>query len=207
MCLKFIKGKAKKAIAFSLALLMAGMSVAPSVAYAEVTKGLFGKEVKITHESKTRYVANATFYDYYSEPEMEGVKLSQNPFGTYVNGKTYSYDRQAILFNEALSGYYEQKGYTSSNNKYPMYMGGNAGFNNGAWYGFQWISTVNGWDNDKHLAMGLVDNYTKEGMIVQNGIAMPYFNSKFLRGENVFNTAIGQVYSDVQFPFTKNIIL
>ena len=163
----------------------------------QLTTGTFEKESDL-------FYGTATFYDYYSEPEMEGVKLSQNPFGTYVNGKTYSYDRQAILFNEALSGYYEQKGYTSSNNKYPMYMGGNAGFNNGAWYGFQWISTVNGWDNDKHLAMGLVDNYTKEGMIVQNGIAMPYFNSKFLRGENVFNTAIGQVYSDVQFPFTKN---
>ena len=70
MCLKFIKGKAKKAVAFSLALLMAGMSVAPNVAYAEVTKGLYGKEVKITHESKTRYVANATFYDYYSDSQV-----------------------------------------------------------------------------------------------------------------------------------------
>ena len=163
----------------------------------QLTTGTFEKESDL-------FYGTATFYDYYSEPEMEGVKLSQNPFGTYVNGKTYSYDRQAILFNEALSGYYEQKGYTSENKKYPMYIGGNAGFNNGAWYGFQWISTVNGWDNDKHLAMGLVDNYTKDGMIVQNGIAMPYFNSKFLRGENVFNTAIGQVYSDVQFPFAKN---
>ncbi|MBE5936381.1 MAG: hypothetical protein E7262_11490, partial [Lachnospiraceae bacterium] len=70
MCLKFIKGKFKRTIAFSLALLMAGISVAPSVALAETTKGIYGKEVKITHESKSRYVANATFYDYYSDSQV-----------------------------------------------------------------------------------------------------------------------------------------
>ena len=50
MCLKFISGKVKKAIAFSLALMMAGMCVAPA-AYAETEKGYVGKEVKITHTS------------------------------------------------------------------------------------------------------------------------------------------------------------
>ena len=60
MCLKFISGKVKKAIAFSLALMMAGMCVAPAT-YAETEKGYVGKEVKITHDSKDRFVANATF--------------------------------------------------------------------------------------------------------------------------------------------------
>ena len=69
MCLKFIGKNVKKAIAFSMALLMAGMCVAPA-AYAETTKGYVGKEVKITHESKDRYVANATFYDYYSDSQV-----------------------------------------------------------------------------------------------------------------------------------------
>ena len=69
MCLKFISGKVKKAIAFSLALMMAGMCVAPA-AYAETEKGYVGKEVKITHDSKDRFVANATFYDYYSDSQV-----------------------------------------------------------------------------------------------------------------------------------------
>ena len=68
MCLKFIKGKAKKSLAFALALMMAGMVATP--AYAETTKGFFGKEVKITHETKENYVANATFYDYYSDSQV-----------------------------------------------------------------------------------------------------------------------------------------
>ena len=78
MYCKFIKGKAKKAIAFSLALLLAGMSTAPTVAYAQATKGYYGKEVKITHESKTRYVADATFYDYYSDSQVNSSSIVFN---------------------------------------------------------------------------------------------------------------------------------
>ena len=68
MCLRFIKGKAKRSVAFALALLMAGLVTTP--AFAETSKGYVGKEVKITHESKERYVANATFYDYYSDSQV-----------------------------------------------------------------------------------------------------------------------------------------
>ena len=72
MCLKFIKEKAKKSVAFALALLMAGMVTVP--AYADTTKGYFGREVKITHESKDRFVSNATFYDYYSDSQVGTTK-------------------------------------------------------------------------------------------------------------------------------------
>lgn len=162
----------------------------------QLAEGTFVKETDA-------YYGTATFYDYYSVPELEGVKLSDNPFTNSAYGGKYSYDTQMKLFNTALSGYYEEKGYTSENKKYPLYVGGWNGWPENA-YGINMTPTVNGWDDDKHLAMGMVDNYTKGGMLTQNGIVMPYFNPEFLRGDNILDTEVGQVYSDVQFPFLKN---
>ena len=119
MCLKFIKGKAKKSLAFALALMMAGMVATP--AYAETTKGFFGKEVKITHETKENYVANATFYDYYSDSQVgttstpnaitDALKSSKNNVNTFQ------------LFNNVLLKTMKYGDATQSPTKNPLYPG------------------------------------------------------------------------------------
>ena len=199
----------KKLMAFSMAVVLFASSVNLTSIAADTTeyKGDEAQEGQLAEGTFVKqtdaYYGTATFYDYYSVPELEGVKLSDNPFtNSAYNGK-YTYATQMLLFNTALSGYYKEKGYTSENNKYPLYIGGWNGWPENA-YGINMTPTVNGWDDDKHLAMGMVDNYTKGGMLTQNGIVMPYFNPEFLRGDNILDTEVGQVYSDVQFPFLKN---
>ena len=199
----------KRMMAFSMVVVLLAGSVNLTSIAADTTeyKGDEAQEDQLaegTFVKKTdAYYGTATFYDYYSVPELEGVKLSDNPFTNSAYGGKYSYDTQMKLFNTALSGYYEEKGYTSENKKYPLYIGGAAGWPTNA-YGLNTTPTVNGWDHNDHLAMGMVDIYTNNGMITQNGIDMPYFNTEFLRGNNVLDTEIGQVYPDVQFPFSKN---
>ena len=122
MCLKFIKGKAKKAIAFTLALLLAGMTVAPA-AYAETTKGYYGQEVKITHESKSRYVANATFYDYYSDSQVGTGGKPQAITDALKSAKTVGAENTFQKFNNKLLEVMKYGDSAQSPAKYPLYQG------------------------------------------------------------------------------------
>ena len=231
MCLKFIKGKAKKAIAFSLALLMAGMSVAPSVAYAEVTKGLFGKEVKITHESKTRYVANATFYDYYSDSQ---VGTCANP--GKITDALKSAGNSGVIntfqkFNNVLLKTMQYGDKTNSPAKYPLYQGyftssmkaedtgnifdkSNNAVNEASNF---WLGS-NGGQGKAAATQGLVDSKLKydckgESYITttnpDNGKSamLPYFNKDLLTSTTFDNSelALGNVKEKVSFPFRQSV--
>ena len=113
----------KRMMAFSMVVVLLAGSVNLTSIAADTTeyKGDEAQEDQLaegTYVKKTdAYYGTATFYDYYSVPELEGVKLSDNPFTNSAYGGKYSYDTQMKLFNTALSGYYEEKGYTSENKK------------------------------------------------------------------------------------------
>ena len=231
MCLKFIKGKAKKAIAFSLALLMAGMVAAPGVAYAEATKGYFGEEVKITHESKTRYVANATFYDYYSDSQ---VKSSSTP-GKITDAKSSASTFGAIntfqKFNNALLKTMKYGDATKSPAKYPLYQGYFLGTMTAEQTGgiFDrsdkavneasnfWLG-ANGGQGKAAATQGLVDsklqfNQKGESVITttnpDNGKSapLPYFNKDLLTSTTFENSQLplASVKEKVSFPFRESV--
>ncbi len=229
MCLKFIKGKAKKAIAFSLALLMAGMSVAPSVAYAEVTKGLNGKEVKITHESKTRYVANATFYDYYSDSQVgtcaKAGKITDAMKSAGNSGEVNTFTK----FNNVLLKTMQYGDKANSPAKYPLYQGYFTGsmkaedtgnifdkskneINEASNF---WLG-ANGGQGRTAATQGLIDStlkYDEKGQSYvtttnpDNGKSakLPYFNKDILTSTTFDNSelSIGSVKEKVGFPFRQ----
>lgn len=59
-----------------------------------------------------------------------------------------------------------------------------------------------------YAAQGLVYNsLTSDALMTSNGEApLPFFNSSFLAGTNSKNTKLGEVYTNVSFPFTKEDI-
>lgn len=230
MCLKFIKGKAKKSLAFALAMMMAGMVATP--AYAETTKGFFGKEVKITHETKENYVANATFYDYYSDSQVgttstpnaitDALKSSKNNVNTFQ------------LFNNVLLKTMKYGDATQAPTKDPLYQGyfalGMTKAQTGNIYstydmpGGDVINKASNFDLDNHggwtkltVTEGLVNNKLTTD---SNGITyvtttnpdngktakLPYFDKDLLTSTTFENSelTIGSVKEKVAFPFRKN---
>ena len=218
MCLKFIKEKAKRSVAFALALLMTGMVATP--AYAETTKGYFGREVKITHESKDRFVSNATFYDYYSDSQVgtakeplaitDAQKSAKNPV-TAVN--TFQ------KFNNVLLNTMKYADNTQTPTKDPLYQGyfvklmpnahsGNikktANFdlnNHGGW----WKNSAETGLVDDRLTTDSQGNTYLTTSNPDNGKSakVPYFDKEFLTSTTFTNSelTLGSVKENVSFPF------
>lgn len=64
-------------------------------------------------------------------------------------------------------------------------------------------------DNQKYdyTFLGLVGDSDKDGLMMSGtDLLVPHFNEAFLSGKNSKNTKLGEVYKDVQFPFTKREI-
>ena len=231
MCLRVIKGKLKKSVAFSLALLMAGMTVMPGVAYAEATKGYFGKEVKITHESKSRYVANATFYDYYSDSQ---VGTSATP-GKITDAKKSAATVGAVntfqKFNNVLLKTMQYGDPAKTPAKYPLYQGYFSYLmtkeQTGGIYSAVsnkvneasnfWLG-ANGGQGKAAATQGLVDSklkYTASGESYitttnpDNGKSaqLPYFNKDLLTSTTFENSelALASVKENVSFPFRQSV--
>ena len=55
-------------------------------------------------------------------------------------------------------------------------------------------------------AQGIVDNKLNNGTLTTSGKAMPYFDANFINGTNSKRTKLGEVYENVQFPFTQKTI-
>lgn len=156
------------------------------------------------------YYATADFYDYYSDSELSG--------GTPYDNTTYN--RQGDTFNRALSKYYKANnvgGTAEKTNPNTLYFGsgGTTGLddemtqNDGeGLYGYDPGTHQNSWDgsgNTRHTIVdGIVDDTLTDGTMTQGGLKSPLFDSSWLRGSNDYRTALGQVYSNVLFPFTMN---
>ena len=174
-----------------------------------------------TRNNNTLYV-DSTFYDYYTDYELNGNNRNTYTPGDQKGGSQRNYVtfRQ---FDQALSDYYKSKdvripiytghfqpqiwgtpfsdiadtlnlyGYDSSNEK------GFMSTNNSALN----VDGNNGYYDS--AAQGLVSNTLNKGNLMEkDGKAQePHFNESFLTGTNSKNTVLGKVYHNVSFPFTK----
>ena len=187
-----------------------------------------------TQDADTLYL-NTTFYDYYTDYELNGYNRDNYGSMKGVNYQTWYTFRQ---LNQALSDYYE-----SNDVKIPLYIGhfqpdwgdwgyrfstiagtlGLYGYKDGKAYGTtdtdqKYFMSVNNSNMDiepnighvKEAAQGLVYNTLVNNALMSvdkssGTVALPYFNEAFLSGQNSKNTVLGQVYNNVSFPFTKKV--
>lgn len=178
------------------------------------------KESNLTRNASTLYV-NSTFYDYYTDYELNGKNRDNYDDYQASSQRTYVTFRQ---FDQALSDYYKKKEVSI-----PIYTGH---FQPDCWdnpfskiadklelYGYEdnkngFMSTnnsalnANGDRKDEYVysaAQGLVANALNGNnlMTSDNKVLEPHFNEEFLTGDNSKHTALAKIYKNVSFPFTK----
>ena len=174
-----------------------------------------------TRASDTLYV-NSTFYDYYTDYELNGNNRDEYPGGNGVSYRNWVTYRE---FDQALSDYYRAN--TSS---IPLYVGHFQPSISGWGYQFNGIAStlnlygydnynnffstnnsaldINGKNNDDYnsIAKGLVKDTLADGNLVttkEGNAVLPLFNEDFLLGNNSKNAVIGDVYHNVAFPFKQ----
>lgn len=178
-----------------------------------------------TEEPNTKYVTS-TLYDYYTDYELNGNNRDNYDNDNAVNQRHWVPFRQ---FDQAISDYYQS--YVNKNTGksiiYPIYTGH---FQPSDWapkfadiastlnlYGWSsyniFIAANNsnfdiGGKNEKnsYAFQGIVaDKRDSDGDIVMNGTTLkePHFNEKFLTSQNSKNAKLGEVYHNVEFPFTQ----
>lgn len=179
------------------------------------------KESRLTRNASTLYV-NSTFYDYYTDYELNGKNRDNYDDYQAASQRTYVTFRQ---FNQALSDYYKKSSVTIpiyTGHFQPDYNGwGNPfsaisdtlalyGYDKSDQKGFMSTnnSTLNANGNSTYYdaaAQGLVANALNGNnlMTSDNKALEPHFNEDFLTGDNSKNTALAKVYKNVSFPFTK----
>lgn len=190
------------------------------------TKVVDIKSAPFTEEANTKYVTS-TLYDYYTDYELNGKNRDKYDNDNTVNQRHWVAFRQ---FDQAISDYYQS--YVDKNTGkpiiYPIYTGH---FQPSDWdKRFADIaSTLNlyGWSsynifiaaNNSNFDIGdtkekknsyafqgiVADKRDSDGDIVMNGTTLkePHFNEKFLTGQNSKNAKLGEVYHNVEFPFTQ----
>lgn len=181
---------------------------------------------EFTEKPNTKYVTS-TLYDYYTDYELNGNNRDNYDDDNTVNQRHWVPFRQ---FDQAISDYYQS--YVDKNTGkpiiYPIYTGH---FQPSDWdKRFADIaSTLNlyGWSsynifiaaNNSNFDIGdtkekknsyafqgiVADKRDSDGDIVMNGTTLkePHFNEKFLTGQNSKNAKLGEVYHNVEFPFTQ----
>ena len=181
------------------------------------------KESKLTRNASTLYV-NSTFYDYYTDYELNGKNRDNYDDYQEPSQRTYVTFRQ---FDQALSDYYYkanvgipiytghfQPDYSNWGNRFSAiaYTLALYGYHKDNQNGFMSTnnSTLNakGDGNDKYYdaaAQGLVANALNGNnlMTSNNEVLEPHFNEEFLTGDNSKHTALAKIYKNVSFPFTK----
>ena len=189
------------------------------------TKVVDIESAPFTEEANTKYVTS-TLYDYYTDYELNGNNRDNYDNDNAVNQRHWVPFRQ---FDQAISDYYQS--YVNKNTGksiiYPIYTGH---FQPSDWapkfadiastlnlYGWSsyniFIAANNsnfdiGGKNEKnsYAFQGIVaDKRDSDGDIVMNGTTLkePHFNEKFLTGQNSKNAKLGEVYHNVEFPFTQ----
>ncbi len=184
---------------------------------------------EFTEKPNTKYVTS-TLYDYYTDYELNGK--NRNSYDSYDQNFPALSHRNWVpfrQFDQAISDYYQS--YVDKNTGksiiYPIYTGH---FQPSDWdkkfveiastlnlYGWSsydiFIAANNsnydiGGKNEKnsYAFQGIVANERdSDGDIVMNGTTLkePHFNEKFLTSQNSKNAKLGEVYHNVEFPFTQ----
>lgn len=189
------------------------------------TKVVDIESAPFTEEANTKYVTS-TLYDYYTDYELNGNNRDSYDNDNAVNQRHWVPFRQ---FDQAISDYYQS--YVNNNTGksiiYPIYTGH---FQPSDWapkfadiastlnlYGWSsyniFIAANNsnfdiGGGNEKnsYAFQGIVaDKRDSDGDIVMNGTTLkePHFNEEFLTSKNSKNAKLGEVYHNVEFPFTQ----
>ena len=183
-------------------------------------------DAKFTEDPNTKYVTS-TLYDYYTDYELNGKNRKNYDNDNAVNQRHWVPFRQ---FDQAISDYYQS--YVDNNAGksiiYPIYTGH---FQPNDWEPkFEHIASalnLYGWSsynifiaaNNSNFDIGdtkekknsyafqgiVADKRDSDGDIVMNGTTLkePHFNEKFLTGQNSKNAKLGEVYHNVEFPFTQ----
>lgn len=182
---------------------------------------------EFTEKPNTKYVTS-TLYDYYTDYELNGNNRDSYDNDNAVNQRHWVPFRQ---FDQAISDYYQS--YVDKNTEkpiiYPIYTGH---FQPSDWdpkfadiastlnlYGWSSYNIfiaannsnydIGGNANGKKNAyafQGIVaDKRDSDGDIVMNGTTLkePHFNEEFLTSKNSKNAKLGEVYHNVEFPFTQ----
>lgn len=190
------------------------------------TKVVDIKPAEFTEKPDTKYVTS-TLYDYYTDYELNGKNRKNYDNDNAVNQRHWVPFRQ---FDQAISDYYQS--YVDNNAGksiiYPIYTGH---FQPNDWEPkFEHIASalnLYGWSsynifiaaNNSNFDIGdtkekknsyafqgiVADKRDSDGDIVMNGTTLkePHFNEKFLTGQNSKNAKLGEVYHNVEFPFTQ----
>ena len=182
---------------------------------------------EFTEKPNTKYVTS-TLYDYYTDYELNGKNRKNYDNDNAFNQRHWVPFRQ---FDQAISDYYQS--YVDKNTEkpiiYPIYTGH---FQPSDWdpkfadiastlnlYGWSSYNIfiaannsnydIGGNANGKKNAyafQGIVaDKRDSDGDIVMNGTTLkePHFNEEFLTSKNSKNAKLGEVYHNVEFPFTQ----
>lgn len=181
---------------------------------------------EFTEKPNTKYVTS-TLYDYYTDYELNGKNRDSYDNDNAVNQRHWVTFRQ---FDQAISDYYQS--YVNKNTGkpiiYPIYTGH---FQPSGWntpfsavaeklnlYGWAEnyqifiaannsnFDTKNRDNKNSYAFQGIVaDKRDSDGDIVMNGTTLkePHFNEKFLTSQNSKNAKLGEVYHNVEFPFTQ----
>lgn len=190
------------------------------------TKVVDIKSAEFTEKPNTKYVTS-TLYDYYTDYELNGKNRKNYDNDNTPNQRHWVPFRQ---FDQAISDYYQS--YVDKNTEkpiiYPIYTGH---FQPNDWYmPFSAVAaTLNlyGWaknyqifiaannsnfdtgnvtGKNSYAFQGIVaDKRDSDGDIVMNGTTLkePHFNEEFLTSQNSKNAKLGEVYHNVEFPFTQ----
>lgn len=182
--------------------------------------------VPFTEKPNTKYVTS-TLYDYYTDYELNGNNRDNYDNDNTVNQRHWVPFRQ---FDQAISDYYQS--YVDKNTGkpiiYPIYTGHfqpsdwdkrfadiASALNLYGWSSYNIFIAANNSNFDigdtkekknSYAFQGIVaDKRDSDGDIVMNGTTLkePHFNEKFLTGQNSKNAKLGEVYHNVEFPFTQ----
>lgn len=192
------------------------------------TKVVDIKSAEFTEKPNTKYVTS-TLYDYYTDYELNGK--NRNSYDSYDQNFPALSHRNWVpfrQFDQAISDYYQS--YNKNTGKsiiYPIYTGHfqpntldkkfveiASTLNLYGWSSYDIFIAANnsnydiGGKNEKisYAFQGIVANERdSDGDIVMNGTTLkePHFNEKFLTSQNSKNAKLGEVYHNVEFPFTQ----
>lgn len=191
------------------------------------TKVVDIKSAEFTEKPNTKYVTS-TLYDYYTDYELNGK--NRNSYDQNFPALSHRNWVPFRQFDQAISDYYQS--YNKNTGKsiiYPIYTGH---FQPNTWDKkfVEIASTLNlyGWSsydifiaaNNSNYDIGgskngkknayafqgiVADTRDSDGDIVMNGTTLkePHFNETFLTSQNSKNAKLGEVYHNVEFPFTQ----
>lgn len=196
----------------------------------DIKASSFSSEKSNYGSTEVNYV-NSTFYDYYTDFELNGSNRDDyNGESGLQSGASHRNWVNFRQFDQALSDYYKNKGVSVNDAIYTGHFQpthSDWGFPFGAiadtmdLYGWSKYNTFISNNNSNVNSDGTVKigsdgyyMYATQGIVnssLDNGVlkthdgkaASPYFDEDFLNGNNSKNTKLGKVYNNVAFPFTK----